>query len=92
MKDLAQNKRAYDKYSEKYHKDLLDSKTNFWHKIIEKPAMTSLLKILVKNKNVLDLGCGSGIYTKKIFSMNAKNVIGLDILENLIEIAKKEKS
>jgi len=80
---------SYDKSAEEYHNSLLNPETNFYHKQIEKPAMISFLKNIVRNKEVLDLGCGSGIFTKKIASWNS-NVVGLDFSSKLINIAKRE--
>ena len=91
MNNIEFTKKEYNKYGAEYHKELLNSKSGFWHKYLEKPAMTSLLKPIVKNKIVLDLGCGSGIYTKKLNSFGAQ-VKGLDLSKSLIEIAKKENS
>lgn len=42
------------------------------------------------DKDVLDLGCGSGILTKKIKNLGARSVTGLDLSDELIQIAKKE--
>ena len=89
-KDLLQTKNAYNKAAEQYHKHLSDSKANFYHQHIEKPAMISILKTIVKNKDVLDLGCGSGVFTKKIRSMGTKSIVGLDLSNGLIDIAKRE--
>ncbi|MEM2935448.1 MAG: METTL5 family protein [Candidatus Thermoplasmatota archaeon] len=41
-------------------------------------------------KIVIDLGCGTGIFSIGSAILNAKKVIGVDIDENLVEIAKKE--
>ncbi|MDO8528463.1 MAG: methyltransferase domain-containing protein [Nanoarchaeota archaeon] len=86
---MNKNERAYNKFAEQYHKDLLNSETNFWHKFVEKPAMMSLLKGNIKNKEVLDLGCGSGIFTKRLSSMGV-DITGLDLSESLINIARRE--
>jgi ubiquinone/menaquinone biosynthesis C-methylase UbiE len=53
------------------------------------PAMTKLVKPIVKNKKVLDMGCGSGIFTKCIKTWGA-DVVGCDISKNMITIAKQE--
>jgi len=44
----------------------------------------------INGKVVIDLGCGTGIFSIGSAILNAKRVIGVDIDENLIEIAKKE--
>ena len=40
-------------------------------------------------KKVIDVGCGTGIITEKIVSLGAVEVVGLDISEKMIEIARK---
>jgi ubiquinone/menaquinone biosynthesis C-methylase UbiE len=48
-----------------------------------------ILEIITKNKcsNIVDLGCGTGSQCK-IISNNVKQIIGLDISEKMIQIAK----
>ena len=45
----------------------------------------------VKGKVVLDLGCGGGRYALLVYK-KAKKIIGIDISDNLIEIAKEKLS
>jgi len=47
------------------------------------------LKKNIKNKDVLDYGCGIGIVTEKVFNYEPKNIIGIDISDKSILIAKK---
>lgn len=44
----------------------------------------------IEGKLIIDLGCGNGIFSIGAALLNAKKVIGIDIDEELIEIAKKE--
>ena len=81
------SKDAYDKFASRYHK-MRGDKSNFWNQYIEAPAMEKLLKPIVNNKIVLDLGCGSGISTAKFVDWGA-NVIGSDISEEMIKIARE---
>ena len=37
----------------------------------------------IKNKTVLDLGCGFGDNCKDFISIGAKNVVGIDISHNM---------
>ncbi len=55
---------------------------NFESKIVDE-------LIDVKNKIVLDLGCGSGRYALSVYK-RAKKVIGVDISEKMIEIAMEK--
>jgi len=88
MTDTKHTKKTYDKYAKDYHAKITDPK-DIWHKFIEKKVMLNLIKGFVKNKKVLDLGCGSGIVSKKIASFEGK-VKGIDLSPELIKIAKKE--
>lgn len=44
----------------------------------------------VKEKKVLDIGCGGGIYTKALADMGASNVTGLDFSEQILTSAKEK--
>ena len=55
----------------------------------EKPALFSLLPAL-KGKSILDLGCGFGENCDVFFRMGAGNVIGVDLSEKMLAVARKE--
>ncbi len=82
-------KSFYNKHAESYHEGI-SKKANIWHKYIEKPTMANFLKGEIKKKKVLDLGCGSGLSSKKLLSLGAKKVKGIDLSDELIKIARKE--
>lgn len=82
-------KKEYDKFGHDYHKKRSIPEKNFYNLYIDYPAMSSVLKNIVKGKKVLDLGCGSGIFTKQLASWGAR-VKGIDLSKTLVEIAKKE--
>lgn len=56
--------------------------------LIEIPAMKKLLPFL-KGKRVLDLGCGMGEMTKYYSKLGASFVLGVDISQNMLDIANK---
>ena len=58
----------------------------FRNEILDKALIRNIGEI--KNKTLLDLGCGQG-YLSKIITSEGTNIIGIDISENLIEIANK---
>jgi len=58
---------------------------------LEQPAFMSLVPDL-KGKRVLDLGCGFGENCKTYEAMGASEVIGLDISEKMLTIAKEKFS
>jgi len=49
------------------------------------------LKNKTPNKNVLDFGCGNGVYTEKVLDFNPLKITAIDISEKAIEIAKSKK-
>ena len=56
--------------------------------LIEIPIMKSMLPAL-KNKSILDLGCGCGDMDKYFVECGAKRVLATDISINMIETAKQ---
>ena len=73
----------YDKFAEKYEKltEKLETKT--------REHTHSLIKSSLKDKNLLDVGCGSGADAKYYLNKGAK-VFGIDISKKEIEIIRKK--
>lgn len=59
--------------------------------LLEQPAMEKLLPDL-NGKTVLDLGCGYGHNCLDFINKGAKSVVGVDISQKMLDIAKKEAS
>lgn len=59
--------------------------------LFEKPALFSMLPQL-KNKAVLDLGCGYGEHCVSFVESGARKVIGIDISKKMLEIAEAENA
>ena len=59
--------------------------------LFEIPALFSLLPNL-KGTSVLDLGCGFGEHCVEFVNRGASKVVGIDISEKMLEVAKKEHS
>lgn len=57
----------------------------------EKPALFSLIPDL-KGKRVLDLGCGYGENCKVFAEMGASYVLGIDLSEKMLEVARRENA
>ena len=48
----------------------------------------NILKPFVKNNNIVELGCGSGLLAKTFLDLNCKSYTGFDISQNAISRAK----
>ncbi len=72
------------------YKKIRDNKINA-NNLFEIPALFSMMPDL-KGKKVLDLGCGFGEHCKQFIGCGAKKVVGIDISEKMLDIAKKENS
>tara|TARA_B100000035_G_C20956878_1_gene534604 strand:+ start:375 stop:1031 length:657 start_codon:yes stop_codon:yes gene_type:complete len=48
-----------------------------------------ILSRIVKNKNIVEIGCGSGLLAKKLIEKGAKSYAGYDFAKNAIIRAKK---
>lgn len=82
-------KKSYNQFAGEYHNYVYEN-SNFWNKWLEYPHTVNFLnKLDLKDKTVLDLGCGSGRYTKELVRLKSE-VFGIDVSENLITIAKKD--
>ena len=80
---------AYDKFAQ-YYIDRRKDKSRFdYNRDIEVPA---LIKIIgdVKNKTILDIGCGFGDHAKKLSKQKYKKLIGFDISKEFVKYANEE--
>lgn len=59
--------------------------------IFEEPALFCLMPDL-KNKTVLDLGCGFGEHCRHFIREGAKKVVGIDISEKMLKTAEAENN
>lgn len=69
---------------------LRERKDNY-NDLLEQPAMKKLLPDL-KNKSVLDLGCGFGANCIDFVNRGAKRVIGIDLSKNMLNMAEQLNS
>ena len=72
------------------YKALRDSDCNA-NDLIEQPAMRKLLPDL-NGKSVLDLGCGYGHNCNDFVNRGAARVVGIDISEKMLAVAKEESA
>lgn len=54
----------------------------------EAPLLEKLLGD-VAGKNILDLGCGEGIYARKLKTLGARLVVGVDVSSEMVALAQK---
>ncbi len=62
---------------------------NNYNDLLEQPAMAKMLPDLTE-KSVLDLGCGYGHNCVDFVRRGANKVLGIDISEKMLEVAKSE--
>ena len=72
------------------YKKIRDNQVNA-NNLFEIPALFSMMPEL-KGKRVLDLGCGFGEHCKKIVDYGAEKVVGIDISQKMLEVARTENS
>jgi ubiquinone/menaquinone biosynthesis C-methylase UbiE len=77
----------YNQKAEHYAAHVRNPHHSLYHSLYEKPAMAALLPDL-SSKRVLVLGCGPGEDAGYLKSQGAEEVVGIDISEKLLEIAK----
>ena len=77
---------TYDKFAKQYKA----SKTLPFRKHIEWYSYHKLLGD-ISQRSVLDLACGEGFYTRQIKQMGADTVVGVDISERMIKLAKQQE-
>ncbi len=65
-----------------------DNRKNRYIDYIHKHAVRSVLPE-IKDRDVLDFGCGSGRFSK-LLSKEARKVIGLDITKEMVAVAQRE--
>lgn len=72
------------------YKRIRDNKVNA-NNLFEIPALFSMMPDL-KDKKVLDLGCGFGEHCKRFVDCGAERVVGIDISEKMLEVAGTENA
>lgn len=72
------------------YKKIRDNEANA-NNLFEIPALFSMMPDL-KGKRVLDLGCGFGEHCKRFVECGAEKVVGIDISEKMLEVAKAENA
>jgi SAM-dependent methyltransferase len=84
-------KAQYDEFGQAYHDKREDPSRSYFNTFVDVPAMAEVLQGAVGGKRVLDLGCGSGIFTGMLRDWGAE-VKGIDASDTLVEIARREQT
>lgn len=79
----------YDKIAKHYLKRRADKSRFDYNRDIEVPAMIKLIG-KVKNKVILDMGCGFGDHSQKLSQKGAKKIIGFDLSKELVKFANEQ--
>lgn len=79
----------YNANAEQYHRHVSDASDSTFHSYYEKPAIRAELPHL-HGLEVISIGCGSGVDARWLADNGAKQVVGIDISEGLLAIAKKK--
>ncbi|WP_019615349.1 class I SAM-dependent DNA methyltransferase [Psychromonas ossibalaenae] len=72
----------YSEHAEKYDSAVQD---NIYNACLERPSLQAMLNDLA-GLNVLDLGCGSGVYTQLLIEQGAAEITCIDVSEKMIQI------
>lgn len=78
MNESEFNRKVYNAIAMDYKNKREQPANSTWNDYLETPAMTALIQHMVKGKDVLDLGCGTGILTKQIKEWECKYICGID--------------
>ncbi|MEH6453790.1 MAG: class I SAM-dependent methyltransferase [Psychromonas sp.] len=76
----------YSKHALQYDLAVQD---NIYNAYLERPSLQALIGDS-KGLDVIDLGCGSGIYAEYFVAQGAKSVTCIDISEQMIEIVRSK--
>src|SRR3989344_241782 len=90
MDDVKKVADTYNQFGDYYHQSRTQTSGRLHNELIDMPATLSLLPDDLSGVNILDAGCGSGIYSVLLAKKKAR-VTGIDASSKMIEIARKEK-
>lgn len=88
IKERAMKQNIYDN-SEFFlgYKQLRDSKSGL-NEVLEEPAVRELLPAL-RDKSILDLGCGFGAFEEFALEQEAARILAVDISEKMLDLARE---
>ncbi|WP_197158489.1 class I SAM-dependent methyltransferase [Synechococcus sp. CBW1006] len=68
-----------------------EAKQQLWRSRIEEPSLMRLIGDL-RGKRVIDAACGEGYFTRRLRQAGAAEVVGFDISERMIELARSQEA
>jgi len=74
-------------YNDQTTKKWSRSKPNYMNDFMEQPNVVKMCKEHVKGSTILDVGCGEGYVARKLVSMGATKIVGVDISKDRINVA-----
>ncbi len=74
-------------YSEKLSINYSNNRKNFT--ATDEDVFNLLEQVGIKGKDILDFGCGDGVYSFKLKKLGAKSVIGIDVSPTMIKLANE---
>jgi len=80
----------FDKLAQHYFDRRRDKSRFDYNRDIEVPALIKLIGN-VKNKVILDMGCGFGDHALKLSKQNYKKLVGFDLSVELVKFANQQK-
>ncbi len=97
MSSLKLVQRYFDREAERFdviyeaHKPLHQRLVDFFrHVVVERFHLVCNLAPTAERWSVLDVGCGSGRYAIALAGRGAERVVGVDVSESMIELARHE--
>ena len=78
-----------DMYTKHAHQYDAAIQNNIYNAMFERPSTIELLTNL-KGADVLDMGCGSGVYANWILSQSIKTLTCVDALSDMINLVKNK--
>ena len=86
MTDHNQTREAWNATAQVWDEAMGDEGNDF-HKYLVRPAIEKLLQIK-SGQNILDVGCGNGLTTRRLASLGVK-IVGIDFASEMINNARK---
>ena len=81
-------KKMYDQFGKEYQRTRKEKhKSRLYNEFLEVPCMIKAVEN-IKDKKLLDIGCGAGVHIKKYLSKGAK-CWGMDISQSMVDMAKQ---